>query len=251
MLLNEITSKEWLEIIGKDRLQTFQDAFAKLHGISCVFFDQQGYNLTTCSNRPLFCQAASEKNVQRCKEEEMRSLALVQEEQSMKVFTCYLGLKYFIVPVFFNGKIVAYICGGIVADKATAISGKNREKFNVIAMSEEKLRSIAYTLNLEISLLNIDIDNMFKTVYGGNKPIESVFEGKLSKREIEVSQAICEGLNNKQIAERLFISEKTVKSHLSNIFLKLDLQDRVQLIVEYGRYMGKRNGDLGEHTKTN
>lgn len=113
MLLNEITSKEWLEIIGKDRLQAFQDAFAKLHGISCAFFDQQGYNLTTCSNRPLFCQAASEKNVQRCKEEEMRSLALVQEEQSMKVFTCYLGLKYFIVPVFLTGRLLHIFVVGL------------------------------------------------------------------------------------------------------------------------------------------
>lgn len=53
----------------------------------------------------------------------------------------------------------------------------------------------------------------------------------LTKREYEVLILIAEGLNNKDIADRLFISEKTAKNHVSNILKKLDLNDRVQVAI--------------------
>jgi NarL family two-component system response regulator LiaR len=54
---------------------------------------------------------------------------------------------------------------------------------------------------------------------------------ELSKRELEVLRLIAEGISNADIAERLFISEKTVKSHVSNILSKLHLADRTQAAV--------------------
>lgn len=51
---------------------------------------------------------------------------------------------------------------------------------------------------------------------------------KLSKREIEVLVLLGEGSPNKEIADRLFISEKTVKTHLKNIFAKLKINNRIQ-----------------------
>lgn len=53
----------------------------------------------------------------------------------------------------------------------------------------------------------------------------------LTKREYEVLTLIAEGLNNKEIASRLFISEKTVKNHVSNIFKKINVTDRVQAAI--------------------
>lgn len=53
----------------------------------------------------------------------------------------------------------------------------------------------------------------------------------LSKREYEVLTLVAEGLNNKEIADRLFISEKTVKNHVSNIFKKIDVNDRIQAAI--------------------
>jgi len=50
----------------------------------------------------------------------------------------------------------------------------------------------------------------------------------LTKRELEVLQLVAQGENNKSIAEKLFISEKTVKNHLTNIFQKLNVSDRTQ-----------------------
>ena len=54
----------------------------------------------------------------------------------------------------------------------------------------------------------------------------------LCKRETEVLLQVVEGLSNKQIAEKLFISEKTVKNHLYRTFVKFDVQSRTELVVK-------------------
>lgn len=53
----------------------------------------------------------------------------------------------------------------------------------------------------------------------------------LTNREYEVLTLIAEGLNNRNIAERLYISEKTVKNHVSSIFKKLGVNDRIQAAI--------------------
>ncbi len=50
----------------------------------------------------------------------------------------------------------------------------------------------------------------------------------LTKRELDVLKEIAHGLSNKEIADKLYISEKTVKNHLTNIFQKLGVNDRTQ-----------------------
>lgn len=56
-------------------------------------------------------------------------------------------------------------------------------------------------------------------------------ENNLTAREIEVLQLIAEGMINKEIAKQLYISEKTVKNHVSNIFKKLNVSDRTQAAI--------------------
>jgi two-component system, NarL family, response regulator LiaR len=70
-----------------------------------------------------------------------------------------------------------------------------------------------------------------KLMKGLRETGENQIVEELSKREVEVLQLVAEGLSNLEIAERLFISDKTVKSHVSNILGKLHLADRTQAAV--------------------
>lgn len=56
-------------------------------------------------------------------------------------------------------------------------------------------------------------------------------DNNLTTREIEVLELIAEGMINKEIAKTLYISEKTVKNHVSNIFRKLNVSDRTQAAI--------------------
>jgi two-component system, NarL family, response regulator LiaR len=54
---------------------------------------------------------------------------------------------------------------------------------------------------------------------------------QISPRELEVLELISRGLGNKEIGERLFISERTVKTHVTHLLEKLNLRDRTQLAI--------------------
>ncbi len=81
-------------------------------------------------------------------------------------------------------------------------------------------------------------------LHGAREDIPNPFT-ELSDREFEVLRLIADGLNNADIAETLVISEKTVKSHVSNILNKLHLADRTQAAVYAWREGVVRRDDEG------
>ena len=56
-------------------------------------------------------------------------------------------------------------------------------------------------------------------------------EALISSREEEVLQSVVDGFGTSEIAERLYISQKTVKNHLASIYEKLDATDRTQAVL--------------------
>lgn len=62
------------------------------------------------------------------------------------------------------------------------------------------------------------------------KDVLTVQKG-LSMRETEVAMMVVKGLSNKQVADQLFVTEKTIKFHLTNIYKKMNVKSRAQLIV--------------------
>jgi len=54
---------------------------------------------------------------------------------------------------------------------------------------------------------------------------------RLTDREMEVLRLVAQGLNNRDIAKQLFISENTVKNHIRNILEKLHLHSRMEAVV--------------------
>lgn len=77
-------------------------------------------------------------------------------------------------------------------------------------------------------------------IYEPPELIHTEHQESLTQRQIKVLQLLLDGLSNKDIAERLFISEETVKSHVAAILRHFDVQNRTQAVVAATRsgYMG-------------
>ena len=69
-----------------------------------------------------------------------------------------------------------------------------------------------------------------------NRTLNTDVLDKLTKREREVALAVADGKTNQTIADDCSIKERTVKSHLTNIFKKLDVKDRVALVIRLNQF---------------
>jgi DNA-binding NarL/FixJ family response regulator len=76
-----------------------------------------------------------------------------------------------------------------------------------------------------------DIARRLMGFFSVSKPAPTEAFPELTAREGEVLDLIARGLSNTEIAKRLYVSQKTVRNHVSNIFLKLQVADRAHAIV--------------------
>ena len=61
--------------------------------------------------------------------------------------------------------------------------------------------------------------------------VKSIELAGLSDRESEVLEALCQGMSNKEMAEVLFVSSETIKSHVSTVIGKVGVKDRTQAVI--------------------
>lgn len=137
--------------------------------------------------------------------------------------------------------------------KACQLIKKNSPKTQVIALTiheeEDYLFEMIRSGASAFLLKDVSSDRLIKTIKGTARG-ESFIPPKLmsrlfleinrlasttgdknnglTQRELEVLQLVAQGQNNKAIAKKLYISEKTVKNHLTSIFQKLGVTDRTQ-----------------------
>ncbi|RIW29614.1 DNA-binding response regulator [Bacillus salacetis] len=91
---------------------------------------------------------------------------------------------------------------------------------------DELVYSIRKLVSGENSLHPKATNHLLKRVSRNNRPPHLIHQ--LTKREKDVLVELAKGKSNKEIASSLFITEKTVKTHISNIFTKLEVSDRTQ-----------------------
>ena len=97
-------------------------------------------------------------------------------------------------------------------------------------------------LRLEFYLLLVGVPLMAVGVLLGrwmgsrksNNARQTTVEGTLTNKELAVLAAVAEGLSNQQVADRLYLSVSTIKSHLQSVYGKLGVQRRTQA-VEHAR----------------
>jgi len=98
---------------------------------------------------------------------------------------------------------------------------------------ERLVKSIQACMDGEILLSNQIYTKVVDRIRKVNPPEreQSIIYSKLTDREIEITRLVVQGKSNPEIAHELYISESTVKNHISNILRKLDLKDRVELAI--------------------
>jgi len=95
------------------------------------------------------------------------------------------------------------------------------------ASPDELLRAIHDVHRGESSLHPTVAQKVIHAIQGPTDP-DPKSDRSLTERELEILKLIAEGLPNQQIAKQLFISERTVRTHVSNILRKLNLPNRTQ-----------------------
>ena len=85
------------------------------------------------------------------------------------------------------------------------------------------------------SVFGEDIAEKIPFLMHTKRPLDYA-EYKISEKEREIIEEVALGLSNKEIAQKLFLSEGTVRNYVSVILEKLDLRDRTQLAVFYYRH---------------
>ncbi len=232
LLKEESIPQSWLKRVGKERIQDFQDAFARLFDISLCLVATTGRSLTIWSNSALFCYEMIRNNKERCMKEKQNAIQKVLRTKRPEIFTCYMGLTYFMCPIIRKREVICLVYGGgIILDTGQVCAVKLN--YSVPQLGRKRLDDIIHLLAVVSSFLECG-----EEVIPGSPeeteelPLDLIYlKNKLSQRELDIARLIYAGLPNKQIAEKLIISEKTVKTHVSNILAKLELKDRTQIIL--------------------
>ncbi len=84
--------------------------------------------------------------------------------------------------------------------------------------------------SLEIAISNFTAEKNHSLPRLNQDKLNNYLLSPVSEREFELVQLVYEGITNTQIADKLFISVNTVKTHLKNIYLKLDASTRIEVI---------------------
>jgi DNA-binding NarL/FixJ family response regulator len=93
----------------------------------------------------------------------------------------------------------------------------------------QAIRVVADGQSLISPSMAIKLLDEFKQIFRSDR--QQVVNTRLTDRELEVLKLVAEGLGNREIGKRLFISENTVKNHIRNILEKLQLHSRMEAVV--------------------
>jgi len=101
--------------------------------------------------------------------------------------------------------------------------------FLIKNINKEKLDKAIQTVNNGGSFYSEELFDFFtKQISKDDKPKEDII--KLTRREKEILQLVCEGLSNKEIADILFVSERTIVGHKTNLLAKTECKNTVALM---------------------
>lgn len=232
MMTAEGFALNWLRTVGKEKVQSFQDNFSEMFDISLCLVSLSGNPLTVWSSESLFCYYMQNHNPARCKLHRQQMLQKVNHSASTEIEVCYMGMTNFITPILLNDKPVAAFLGGAVDTGNCRVNV--REDILIKTMTGQRLNEIGIFLHSITALLSPK--NSLQSAENGSGKQQLINRFGLTPREFTVVSQIMTGKSNKEIAGTLYISEKTVKSHITSILRKMQAKDRKQVMLVCKRY---------------
>ena len=141
----------------------------------------------------------------------------------------YPGIRILVLTTFYDDKNITEAIAGGADGYLLKDSGKD-----AILGAVNQIMGGTTVLDQKVMLRLTALMN--QNLNAGKKEEKDIrtkeFAEELTEREQEICTLMVEGLTNRQIADRLYISEGTVKNYISNIYDKTGIHDRVKLIVE-------------------
>lgn len=138
----------------------------------------------------------------------------------------YPDIKILVLTTFYDDKnITEAIAGGYLlkdSGKDVILGAVNNIMDGITVLDQKVMLRLT-------ALMNNNLSNDREDSSHDNS---NDFSHAMTKREKEICSLMAEGLTNRQIADKLYISEGTVKNYISNIYDKTGIHDRVKLIVE-------------------
>ncbi|NLJ78982.1 MAG: response regulator transcription factor [Tissierellia bacterium] len=137
---------------------------------------------------------------------------------------------------------------GIEATKEILKIDPNAKILLITTFEDDEYIAVALSLGCKGYILKQNIEGIIpaiNAVHSGNLVFDSkivsrmkgrtknVVNKNLSPRELDILLLVAEGLNNKEIAKSLFLSEGTIRNYISTMLEKLSLRDRTQLAIYY------------------
>lgn len=197
-----------------DMFDYYKDEFENLSFMDLIDLDDRD----RVKEKLMRCQKGFERNIHI----EFKALDRRKDPFAAELFAGASKIK---------GKV--NVVGSVV--KQNSGNGNGQNGINLSAAEVEQLRnSLESSESTDISVSKDLVTKLIK-VYGSaasqNRDQHEEPAFVLSKRESEILQHICLGLSTQEIAETLFISERTVEKHRANILLKSEMKNMVEVII--------------------
>lgn len=239
-----MVSKRDISANALARLQRMQDLYSQYFGLTIRVVERdtlKHYTITSNSNS--FCAANKEQSPDICLSFHQRMVDGCTDK--ITVTSCPFGCMLAVAPLGRSLETGSYSTathyllvtetsehsseepaedlglGGILGSTPTA-SSEEREEFR------RKVKLMASSFDLVVALLEEEKPQGLAATVGTG---DASRVEKLTKREREIASLASTGMTNQQIADQLYLSEHTVKLHISNILKKLGLSNRTQLAI--------------------
>lgn len=228
-------------------IQSLQDSLASLANLSLVITDLQGTPLTISSNLTYKCSQCSDKfselpcinTIRTAINEAAQKRKTVTVQGPCTLFTSIVPLgaitnnQRCIDTVLWVGKVL--LKNESYPELFSTHYTFSQENIDIPTLTNREFAQMVKTLGQVFDLIFFFALNKEKIspkfLINTSVLANSTNYCLLTKREKEILGLVSMGLSNILIAKRLYISEKTVKSHISNILKKLHLKNRTELAI--------------------